>query len=381
MAQGASPYEQRLAAVRDAMEALGVDIVVLADPANVLYLTGYWTILSSMSPQAALISREKVILIIPSLEGSAVGSMRLYGAPLEVVRYHAYPLLVDGTQELPLAFPDALTRVIESFPAARAAADVAALKHFILDLLRSRYDHISDVGPLLLNLRAHKDPGEVRALREAATIVSAAVSLARTHIATGMTENGLAALIAGSVWAQNGITTHIVVGSGPRSALAHPLPTKRLLADGELVLIDVGVLYQGYWAEVARTFVVGVPSHEQIAWHRTIIEAQAAASRKVRPGIEAGHVDAAARDLIHADGFDGRHFTHAVGHGLGLLGMDLPLIAPQSLDLIPPSCALTLEPAIYVAGKGGVRIEDTYLVTAGGVEVLTRNVPGDLTVS
>jgi Xaa-Pro dipeptidase len=241
------------------------------------------------------------------------------------------------------------------------------------------HDHqVVDIGGTLRRLRAEKDTIERDRLRRAAEIAVEAAIAARSRIGAGVGEQEVAAAIAERIWLRGARATHIVVGSGPRSVVLHAEPTARVPHEGDLVVIDIGVLFEGYWAEIARTMVVGQPSNEQEAWHRVVLSAQAAAAAKLEPGRPAADVDAAARDAITRAGYDGSRFNHAAGHGLGLLGMDLPAIAPDSTDHLPTSCALTLEPGLYFTGHGGVRIEDTYLLDRGQVEELTGSVPKGL---
>lgn len=371
-------YEERLGIVRGHMAELGIEEIVLFDPANVMYLTGHWTILSSISPQALVVEHDYATLIIPSLESAAAD--HLGHSWLSINGYRAYPLQIGSNLEPMRSFQEALGLVIRE-KGGLIAADLDAAKYAAISLLRLRgSETIIDFGPVIRKVRAEKDALEVAAIREAARIVGEAVMRARQSIHEGITETAIAGRIAECVWDRGATVTHIVVGAGSRSALAHPEPTSKRVAHGELVLIDVGVLFEGYWAEVARTVVIGSPSLDQRSWHETVLKAQGEAARLLTPGQHAEMVDAAARGVISTQGFDGAHFNHATGHGLGVLGMDLPLIAPQSTDQLPHSCALTLEPALYFKDVGGIRIEDTYLIADGRVEVLTDHVVSDLTL-
>jgi Xaa-Pro aminopeptidase len=145
--------------------------------------------------------------------------------------------------------------------------------------------------------------------------------------------------------------------------------------------MDIGVFVDGYWAEIARTTAAGGPSPEQVRWHATVLAAQKAAAAALGATATGHDVDAAARQVITAAGYDGAHFNHSAGHGLGLLGMDAPAIAPNSADWMPSAGAVTLEPGLYFDRQGGVRIEDTYLLDGERVEELTGWVSKDLLTS
>jgi Xaa-Pro aminopeptidase len=378
MNHGANVLEQRLSILRKNMEELKIGALVLFDPPNILYLTGYWTILSSISPQALVINHTHSTLVIPALERPAADLLDHQW--LNILEYRNYPLQISSVMESRRTFTDALTIVLAELDTSKAvAADLDAVKIGPGQFLQARVGgELIDFGPTIRQLRAEKDRSEVDAIRGAATIVAEAVGRAREYVVAGNTETRIASVISESVWSRGGKATHIVVGSGARSALAHAEPTDKLLNPGDLVVIDVGVLFHGYWAEIARTLVIDQPSTEQVRWHRAVKEAQAAAAKELRPGLLAEEIDIAARRILSSEGYDGRFFTHSTGHGLGILGMDAPLIAPGSFDRIPSTCALTLEPGLYFRGAGGVRIEDTYLIVDGRVEVPTSSITTDL---
>jgi Xaa-Pro aminopeptidase len=367
---------QRLSRVLELMKRINVNVLVVSSPANVMYLTGYWTILSPLSPQALIIDRDRVILIIPALEASAAEELNLPW--LEIIGYRNYPLKFADRQELIRSFLQTLSHVIETAKGKPIGTELDILTYPVHELLTDFANQVQDIAPGLKQLRAEKDQYEVASITASAEIAAAALLETRKRVRAGVTENELAAVIAEHVWTEGARATHIVVGSGPRSGLIHPLPTDRRLGAGDLVLIDIGIIFEGYWAEIARTSVVGLPTPEQIKWQSVVREAQDLSANGLRAGALASKVDALARDYIASSGFDATHFNHASGHGVGLLGMDPPIIAPGSEDQIPNSCGLTLEPALYFKGRGGVRIEDTYIVAGDKSKQLTSLVPKDL---
>jgi len=163
-----------------------------------------------------------------------------------------------------------------------------------------------------------------------------------------------------------------LVGAGPRSALPHSTPTDRALAAGDLLLVDIGPVVQGYYADITRMFVIGAPQTWQAEIHRIALEAQAHALAACRPGITTGDLDAAARRHIAGAGYGGQ-FPHLLGHGVGLHGSgEGPVIEPEGEDLLEPDMVITIEPGIYLPERGGVRVEETVLVTADGCRSLTH---------
>jgi len=169
-----------------------------------------------------------------------------------------------------------------------------------------------------------------------------------------------------------------IVASGPRSAYPHGGCTSKRIRKGELIQFDVGAQYQNYRADLTRTFLVGKPTPKQNKIYRVVMEAQEKAFQKIRNGVKARWVDAAARDVIKKHGF-GEYFVHGLGHGVGLEVHEPPMLNAVSRDVLKAGNVATDEPGIYIVGYGGVRIEDTVLVKKEGAERLTK-APYDLVV-
>jgi len=176
------------------------------------------------------------------------------------------------------------------------------------------------------------------------------------------------------------VARHIALGAtGPNSAIPHHRPTDREIAVGDLLKIDFGALYEGYHADCTRTFIVG---REPQAWQREIFDVVRATQRAGRhaltPGAELQGIDDAARDVVREAGY-GEQFTHGLGHGVGLEIHEAPMIGYSAAGTIDARTPVTVEPGVYLPGRGGVRIEDTLVVDEGGPELLTTT-PKDLVV-
>ena len=170
-----------------------------------------------------------------------------------------------------------------------------------------------------------------------------------------------------------------IVAAGPNSALPHHRPTDRQLERGDLLKIDFGSRVLGYHADITRTFVVAAdPEAWQRDIHRLVHDAQAAALAAVRAGAAIADIDAGARGLIASAGHGG-HFGHGLGHGVGLAIHERPLVAGSSTGTLAAGMAITIEPGIYLPGRGGVRIEDTVLVEDAGYRSLVA-LPRELAV-
>ena len=221
-------------------------------------------------------------------------------------------------------------------------------------------------------LRAVKDDGELEALRRASEITSEAIERFAEERFIGRTERELA-------WRMEQLQREIggeamsfsaVVASGPNSARPHTTPGDREVQAGEIVLVDTGCIVDGYCSDCTRTFATGSLPDELHRAYEVCLDAQLEGLEAVRPGASGPGVDAAARDRIEAAGF-GDAFGHGLGHGVGLLVHESPRLARESRDTLEERMVVTVEPGIYLAGLGGIRIEDLVVVRDGEPEVLT----------
>jgi Xaa-Pro dipeptidase len=222
-------------------------------------------------------------------------------------------------------------------------------------------------------LRQTKDEGELALLAEACRLSDVALAQLMTEVRVGMTERAIARrldwlmLEAGA----DAVSFDTIVASGPNSAIPHHSPTERAVGRGDLLKIDFGALRGGYHADETRTFVVGA---EAEPWQREI---HALVARAQRAGIEALAVGADVRDVDHAarsviaDAGHGEHFGHGLGHGVGLDIHEAPMLGYAATGILGDRTPVTVEPGIYLPGRGGVRIEDTLVVRTGGPVSLT----------
>lgn len=222
------------------------------------------------------------------------------------------------------------------------------------------------------HLRRVKEPGELALIRQAARIVETGMAAAREAIRPGVREIEVAAMaeLAMRRAGQDGRIFETKVESGPRSAMPSTYAGQRVLEEGDLVLIDIGPTFRGYFGDLTRTFAVGAPSPEARNLLALVLAAQAAGIAAAREGVTGHDVDEAARVPVRAAGLE-TGFRHNTGHSLGLAGDSLPLIAPGNRHPLHAGECITVEPGVYVDGGGGVRIEDELLVSAGGSEVIT----------
>lgn len=230
--------------------------------------------------------------------------------------------------------------------------------------------------------RTVKDEDEIELLRQACRIGDAALAemLGDGGLRAGRTEREIARDLDNRMLelGADAISFDTIVASGENSAIPHHSPTDRVLAGGDFLTLDFGAEYRGYHADMTRTFTIGGPTDWQREIYELVAAAQAAGSAAVAIGADVSAVDRAARDLIATAGH-GAEFGHGLGHGVGLEIHEAPSLAATGTGTLAELMTVTVEPGVYVEGRGGVRIEDTLVVRADGPELLTMT-PKDLTV-
>ena len=227
-------------------------------------------------------------------------------------------------------------------------------------------------------LRGRKDPQELAVMRRAAALADKVMAKALRLLKPGVREIEVAAEIEYQMrqLGASGPAFETIVAFGERSAFPHARPTDKRLRKNELVVLDMGAILAHYCSDITRTVVVGKASPKVRGWHKAVQEARTAAVAAVRAGATCGEVDAAARQVLAGYRLD-QYFTHSTGHGLGIEVHEDPRIAKGQKQKLEPGNVITIEPGVYVAGVGGIRIEDDVAVHSGDTEVLTRT-PRDI---
>lgn len=237
------------------------------------------------------------------------------------------------------------------------------------------------LGHAVEALRVVKEEHEIAMLREACAIGDRALVEVLGTIAPGQTERDVARRLEAAMveLGADGVAFDTIVAAGASSAIPHHRPTGAEIERGDLLTIDFGALYEGYHADCTRTVVVGA---EPAGWQREIYDvvraAQRAGRHALRPDADVREVDAAARRVV-ADAGYGEAFPHGLGHGVGLEIHEAPLMGYQATGRLAARTPLTVEPGVYLPGRGGVRIEDTLVVGDDAPELLTTT-PKDLLV-
>jgi Xaa-Pro aminopeptidase len=360
----------RRAALRALLRAAELDALLVTDLVNVRYLSGFTgsnaALLVSADPpdgtergtRLATDGRytEQAAAQAPDLERvieRATDRALVAMAEADGVRrlgFESDHVTVDGHA--------ALLAVAEQAGGGRVAA---------LELRRS--------PGLVQQLRAVKDAAEIAALRGACAVADAALAdlLAAGGLRAGRTEREVAADLESRMRAHgaDGVAFDTILAAGPNSAIPHHRPTVAELNRGDLVKVDFGAVLDGYHSDMTRTFVLGAPATWQRELFDLVAAAQLAGRAALAVGIEVAAVDAAARTVIESAG-RGPEFAHGLGHGVGLQIHEAPALSASGVGTLESGMTVTVEPGVYLAGRGGVRIEDTLVVRPEGAEPLTR---------
>jgi Xaa-Pro aminopeptidase len=364
----ADRVEQAAAAAADA----GLTALLLTPGPDLRYLTGY---------DAHQLER-LTCLAIPAAGTGGLGGASKSKQPflvvprLELPAAQASPAGSLGLEMIPWdETGDPYALVAERLGAVRGPVGLSD-RMWALMVLRLR-DALPGVGQELASaalrgMRIRKTPAEVAALRAAGEAIDRVHARVPGWLRAGRTERQVAADIADAIIQEGHARVDFtIVGSGPNAASPHHEVSDRVLQHGDAVVVDIGgTMASGYCSDCTRTYVIGEPPPDFVAYYRVLRDAQQAAFTAVRPGVTAEAVDAAAREPIADSGY-GEYFMHRTGHGIGLETHEDPYIVSGNAEPLGPGMAFSIEPGIY-PGPHGARIEDIVVCTEQGGERLNN---------
>lgn len=350
-----SLYAQRRERVRRSLKKLRLDAILLTNPVNVAYLTGFGGDSSFL-----LLRRDDEILI----------SDGRYTTQIAEECPDVRCLIRRGAETMPAA----LRRVTGSRKSSIAfEADVmsVALRDRLVAIL-DRQELVPREG-IVESLRMIKDRAEIRAIRRAVESARTAFDRVCGMLHTDRTEKELRNELEYQMRLAGAETVAFptIVAAGLRAALPHAIPTDTPIGGSGMLLIDFGAKRDDYTCDITRTIFPRRPTARLQKMYDIVRQAQDAAILAVRPGATCEDVDRAARGVIETAGF-GKYFTHSTGHGFGREVHEMPRLCIGNPLPLRPGMVVTIEPGIYLPGWGGVRIEDDILVAKNGCEILTR---------
>jgi Xaa-Pro dipeptidase len=347
------------------MSDFGLAGLALNPGPTLTYLTGLHFHLMERPTVLLIAATGEMALVLPVLE---VGKLAGMADTLQAFTY----------DDDPESRPEAFTRAADHL---RLPGDDLGVESTRMRFLEMMYlgdafpgAGFTDASPCLADLRMIKEEEEIENMRTAAGIAEQAMIATLNVLRSGMTEQAVAnqliiqLLQAGS---DPELPFPPIVAFGENSANPHAVPTDRVLQPGDLLLVDWGAGYHGYFSDITRTFTFGDVDPELLIIGEVVLQANQAGRDSGGPDIMAGAVDQAARRVISAAGY-GDAFIHRTGHGLGLEAHEEPYIFDGSTQALVPGMTFTVEPGIYLPGRGGVRIEDDVVVTEHGLESLTE---------
>ena len=363
-------YRSRQETFQRAFANQNLDGFVVTHPANVRYLCGYTgsngLLLFLPTSEHARTARQRDSMLagcrIFFTDGRYTEQAReeVGGARVVISRG---PLLNDAGEMI--------GRLTSGSIGFEADYTTVASAQLMRKLVHRRIHWKPTVG-LIMRQRMIKDHEELSIIRAAVKMGAAVYEEAQASIRPGVRESVVAGNLeyAAREAGADGMSFETIVAAGKRAALPHGRASAQPIPRRGFVVVDSGVILRGYCSDMTRTVHVGRVSREERRWYEAVLEAQLAGIAEVIPGKTAGQVDQAARQVLRQAKLD-RYFTHSTGHGVGLEIHEPPRLGKEQSERLEPGMVITIEPGIYLPGKGGIRIEDMVVVTDRGCQVLT----------
>lgn len=345
-------YKKRLSHVRAEMQKEGCDAILFTNLPNLFYLSGF-----RGSDGALLITDTQAVLLVDGRYGTQA---KMQAPDCVVV---VYPEKTIGISD-----------EIKKHRLAVVGFESRAVSHEFFEGLKAQLSSVQlkPVGKWIVLLRRVKDEAEIQVLKKANHIADEAAREILDWVKPGIMERDLATELEYRMKKKGAekASFSILVAGGERGSLPHAMPTERKLQKNEFFFLDFGCTYEGYQTDQTLTIALGKPDPTWLKIYQIVKEAHDLAIEALKPSVPASELDRIARDHIAKSGYR-ENFSHSLGHGVGIEVHEYPPVSSKSDAVTEEHMVLTIEPGIYLPEKGGVRIEDTLLVTKGGSEALT----------
>jgi Xaa-Pro dipeptidase len=333
------------------LENAGIDAYIVTREPNIFYFTG------SISGGVLIISPDTKPLLLAS-------RLNLYIAQDNARDCNVEPYKKKDKDEK-------IVERLNTIAPEKIGFDELSLGEY--NSLKSKFGEIAlkESPDLVWVMRRKKDTTEKTFMKRAGLLADIGMEAIREFLVEGVREHEVAAEAAKAMRVEGAddISFPFIVASGHRSAYPHAGVSERKIRRGDFVTIDMGATYKGYCSDITRTFIVGSPTDKQRTIYETVLEANETALPEIRAGAKGINIDKIARDIITKAGY-GAGFIHSLGHGVGLEVHEPPALSQWSNDILAVGNVVSNEPGIYVKGFGGVRIEDTVMVTSSSPERL-----------
>ena len=353
-------YSMRQSRLAQALRAANLEAMVLNAGPSMTYLTGLHVHLSERPVVGLFTPDLSPVIILPELESGKLSNL-------------PYPVQSFEYGEDPGTWQAVFQEGIQAAQCAGGQVGIEPRRMRVLEMgfLEKAGSSIKFLPgeAYMAELRMQKDEAELTNMQTAVNAAQNALEAILPGIKPGMTERELAAEITMGLLregSESQMPFAPIVASGPNSANPHAFPSDRQLENGDLLIIDWGANIGGYFSDLTRTFAIGDLEAEMKPIAQIVLEANEAARRIAGPGVAAEDIDHAARQVIEQAGY-GEFFIHRTGHGLGMEVHEEPYIRDGNPMPLSPGMTFTIEPGIYLPGRGGVRIEDDVVITEHGL--------------
>ena len=342
--------DTKLNRIREAITDHGAEALLVTEPANVRYLSGF----RAPEDGRVLVTLEHAVLITDGRYVAQAGEESQL--PVEI-------------------FEDSWTEHLRAKLGRRTLAfEAENVTYTLFETLQKKLGNLRPTEGLVAEFRLIKTPDETKLLRQAAKLTDDAFTHILDFIRAGRSEVAVALELERFMreHGAEGPSFETIVASGHRSAMPHGTASSKLIETGDLVTLDFGALVDGYHADMTRTVAVGELTDAHAQLYGAVLRAQEAAVAALAPGKSGKEMDAVARDSLTQNGL-GQYFSHSLGHGVGLEIHEGPRLSRLSEGVLEPGMSVTIEPGAYIPGDAGVRIEDLAMITKTGYELLSHS--------